>query len=212
MTQIEAISSLFVIVAAICYSMPIVVFLYYLVKILKWGSWRWIDKKKIRMSYFLFILPTIFLLALIYIASKAQMTPEAVSDVKNKDTALVLLKGFMTFIELSTTLLIGTIGVIVVYRFVLLFINTWLFVYAQKKHNMRNDLFNAIHKKDYAKVTDIIKSLEGSKETLKVDITILEDIRNALIKTKNYKLSNKISQFIDDSERNRKRRKININL
>lgn len=212
MTQIEAISSLFIIVAAICYTMPIIVFLYYLVKILKWGSWRWVDKKKIRLSYLFFILPTIFLLTFLYLASKGQVTPETVADVKNEATALVLLKGFMTFFELSTTLLIGTTGVIVIYRFILLCINTWMIMYKQKQYNMRNDLFSAIHNKDYARITDIVKSLKGSKDTLKVDITILEDIRNALIRTENYKLSKEISQIIDDSERNRKRRKINITL
>ncbi|MBG9206951.1 hypothetical protein H0243_14245 [Staphylococcus sciuri] len=212
MTQIEAISSLFVVVAAICYATPIFVFIYFLVKLLKWGSWRWVDKKKIRLSYLTFILPTIFLAALLYLASKGKMTTEAVADVKNEDTALILLKGFMTFYELSTTLLIGTVGCVVIYRFILLCVNTWMIIYKQKSKNLRNDLFSAIHSRDYARIADIVKSMKGSQDSLKVDLTVLEDIKHALIMTENYKLSREISLIIDDSIRNRKRRKIDIKL
>ncbi|WP_436867916.1 hypothetical protein [Mammaliicoccus sciuri] len=211
MTQIEAISSLFVVVAAICYATPVFVFIYYLVKILKWGSWRWVDKKKLRISYLMFILPTIFLAALLYLASKGKMTTEAVADVKNEDTALILLKGFMTFYELSTTLLIGTVGVLVIYRFILLCLNIWM-MFKQKSKNLRNELFKAIHSRDYARIADIVKSMKHSKETLKVDITVLEDINHALIITENYKLSREVSRIIDESIRNRKRRKIDIKL
>ncbi|WP_436890153.1 hypothetical protein [Mammaliicoccus sciuri] len=211
MTQIEAISSLFVVVAAICYATPVFVFIYYLVKILKMGSWRWVDKKKIRISYLMFILPTIFLAALLYLASKGKMTTEAVADVKNEDTALILLKGFMTFYELSTTLLIGTVGVLVIYRFILLCLNIYMLI-KQKSKNLRNELFKAIHSRDHARIADIIKSMKRSKEVLKVDITVLEDINHALIITENYKLSREVSQIIDDSIRNRKRRKIDIKL
>ncbi len=87
-----------------------------------------------------------------------------------------------------------------------------MIIYKQKSKNLRNDLFSAIHTRDYVIIADIVKSMKGSQESLKVDLTVLEDINHALIMTENYKLSREVSLIIDDSMRNRKRRKIDIKL